>query len=923
MEQEHRITYKAGITRNPSDFLCQDGELAECINLATDSEELKTMVQPEDMMAIDILSSGANVDQRLLYVHRQNENARYVIGKNTNAATGTTWKISWKTADGVVTPLLKNRQDLNSQLEVTQAGLQITSVGRTLIITDTDGMNYFKWEADHYTYIKYPLPDLEFEARLVSATDGTAGNVVRNSQNPDGVIEYEPDQTMDPTDTGYLYIKEGQQEEYNNLVVGLYAKNLKQIAQDKRFAEPFLVRAALEMYDGSYNYITNPILLYPAITNNSRLYLESEADEPKEAILVTQSLRLFVKQSRSFSDYEDLVKDVVVFASKGVPIYKTSCDQRFSESQDTTIGECVSSYLLSPSIRRTITFVPSPSRADRHINTGTLRCLTKRDAADIKSDLESTSVFYKIASLGLKSTDGYIDIATKTTSDTMENLTTQDRLDADDFYSRNRLLPRFSYSYNQRLNISNVRRGFFEGFDFFMPFDDSANSYNYYFYVTVRTDDGTEITVCHTKNTSQKQGIWFFYPDPRASHVKIFKLVESAYYKILDEELKEHSFLHGAYYFAGFDNLTEEPQGSVVSSLPSYDNGAMESLLNYLLQSEVSNPYLFLATGYHRVGVGRILGMSAITMALSQDQFGHTDLVVFSDRGIWGMMVDGTGLYQSIHPFTRDVCINPGSIIQTDYAIFFVSKKGLMALTDEGVRCVSERMNGLAFDTSSLISFSSDDPDHPTPDPADDWKAAIKACQTSRSFLDYIRDGACFMAYDYIDSRIYIVNPAYGFAFVYCTADGTISKAILPTRMTNAVNDYPDYLLQGVVMEEVQSVEVPVQHVYSFYGKQREEEVADRQLGFLLTRPMKLAGPVSKTSLRQLMNVGMWNKAGGSAVKTEIYLSDDLQTWYPDISRFGAAAKYYRLALYVKMLPTERLSGTILTEQPRRTNNFR
>ena len=49
MEQEHRITYKAGITRTPSDFLCKDGELAECINLTTDNEELKPMAAyPED-----------------------------------------------------------------------------------------------------------------------------------------------------------------------------------------------------------------------------------------------------------------------------------------------------------------------------------------------------------------------------------------------------------------------------------------------------------------------------------------------------------------------------------------------------------------------------------------------------------------------------------------------------------------------------------------------------------------------------------------------------------------------------------------------------------------------------------------------------------------------------------------------------------
>ena len=71
------------------------------------------------------------------------------------------------------------------------------------------------------------------------------------------------------------------------------------------------------------------------------------------------------------------------------------------------------------------------------------------------------------------------------------------------------------------------------------------------------------------------------------------------------------------------------------------------------------------------------------------------------------------------------------------------------------------------------------------------------------------------------------------------------------------------------------------------------------------------------------MNVGDWNEAGGSVVKTDIYLSSDMRTWYNDISRFGAAARYYRLALYIKMLPTERLSGTLLTSQERRNNNIR
>lgn len=319
---------------------------------------------------------------------------------------------------------------------------------------------------------------------------------------------------------------------------------------------------------------------------------------------------------------------------------------------------------------------------------------------------------------------------------------------------------------------------------------------------------------------------------------------------------------------------------------------------------------MFVAEGYFKVGTGKIIGMSTVTQALSQGQFGQYPLLVFSESGIWALSVGSEGYYTAIHPMSRDVCINPGSILQTDGAVFFVSKKGLMVVAGKEVVCVSERMNGATFNTAQLSPLAADT----------DWEDIVEACQDSNSFLDYIRDEGMFMAYDYIDSRIVMVNPRFGYSFIYNIADATISKVILPAAMTNAVNNYPDYLIQGLTDDSHQ-------RVYSFYEKKREEEVTGRQLGFLLTRPMKLSGPTAKASLRQLMHVGIWNKGTTlnplSCVKTEIWLSDDLQTWYSDISRFGTAAKYYRLALYIKMLPTERLSGTILTEQPRRTKNLK
>ena len=188
---------------------------------------------------------------------------------------------------------------------------------------------------------------------------------------------------------------------------------------------------------------------------------------------------------------------------------------------------------------------------------------------------------------------------------------------------------------------------------------------------------------------------------------------------------------------------------------------------------------------------------------------------------------------------------------------------------------------------------------------------------STKTFLEFIRDSGTRIAYDYVDARLLIISTSANYDYVFSLADGTVSKVILPTGSINSVvSDYPDYLLQSGAK------------LYTLYGKDREDQVASRQRAFLVTRPMKLAGPDAVSSLRELVNVGMWQKkdANGnelSCVKTETWLSDDLYNWYPMESRFGAAAKYFRIGLYINMLPTERLSGTIIMEQERRTDNQR
>lgn len=918
MEQEHRITYKAGITRKPSDFLCQDGELAECINLTTDNEELKPVVQPEEKHSI------GNADTTLVYVHKFGEKVRYIfLVKDQQHTYLVKWCNVTSSGLGTMTTLKDTGGVNNLELQMDENdlpgfGRQITSVGKMLTLIGKESgksecLMHFVWKGDTYSK-SLVIPQQNADFRLVNITQKGSSGKIGDALDGDVISD---------------------QEQWNDLLVGLYSKNVKTISENKRFCKPFLVRTAIELYDGSYFYISQPMMMFACVRENS--FARRRSDEMS---MYTWGLDLEMMQKTDLTAYKDFVKDVVVFVTNGVDPHELSADHGahfLSNTQGVIYTDAVWCNSISlPNLG--MTYVKDTNITG---NNDLLKVpLTQKEVNDIKTELESSSIFYRLCSVGLSPLTGWTDLKKYIKPHTLENLTTQARLETDDYFSRCSIDPEFLYSYNSRLNMSGVKRGFFEGFGKFLPYMSKRTSQAYYntntntaysFYVEIETDDGI-MTVRHveTYTTEDKasyyQGIFFYYPDPRARHVWIYVVSGNSEGFLCDMDLKEHPGLNGAYYFRGLPGYGgEEPTNqSQTRQYGTSNNYATEYMPNYILTSEVNNPWVFKAEGYNRVGTGRIIGISTVTQALSQGQFGEYPLLVFSESGIWAMNVDNTGLYQSILPMSREVCINPRSIIQTDGAVFFVSKKGLMVIVGNDVRCVSEQMNGAAFNTKRIISFTNPSSADPAAQP---WKNVIEACQSDYSFQSYILRNDLIMAYDYADSRIIITSPFFSYSFVYNIADGTISKVVMPALITGAVNNYPDYLLQGDTVTEENNEQTITRKIYTVYGKPREELVQGRAMAFLLTRPMKLAGPVSQASLRQLMNVGTWDKGTTltplSCVKTELFLSEDMKTWYPDISRFGAAARYYRLALYIKMLPVERLSGTIITEQERRGNNMR
>lgn len=904
--------------------------MAECINMASDHEELKTVPPLEGLFTFPAVPDHGEsaqapyitrITRKLLYVHKYNNQERYVIWQQTEWSGGkaTERDIRWGTVeDGQYVPAQEYFPP-STIGDVILPGFYedyvlfddpgtatVTAIGKTLVFNTEEGLKYVIWKDDGYdVYDKIPEP--QFSAWMeYPPRSGFGSRHVQSVGPSEGII----DTSSDP-----ISVVQDKRSAFDDLVVGLYSKNLKKVAQKKGFCQPFFVRVALKMYDNNYTLIGNPILLLPVVRHSTYFWMVGD-----DLYCDTCYSLLCCSQLTDYSDLSDIIKDVVLFVTDGVHIYDTA-------KTDQAI-EAVANGEVADGIYKTVNGNVWKTDVAPSRSTTCYRMIARRDDSEITDDIKSQSVFYKLCEIGLHAVSE-VNTREKIDAHTLENITTQDQLEHDDYYSHCSLTSEMLYAYNSRLNLAGIRRGFFEGFDYFLPFD-NENEGQYTALVRIKTDSGDRI-VKKVWNTRQKQGIWFYYPDPRAEWVTIYKKYDNGgiygQIPVLNTKLTEHPGLNGAYYFWGmsqtFDetppvtvllqNYVEGQYVDTTNAIP-YDtptNVTPEYLPNKIATSEVNNPFVFLAKGYNTVGTGRIIGMATQTHPLSPGQYGYAPLIVFTDEGLWAMSVDRTGLYNNVDPMPREVCVNPRSIIQTDDSVLFVSKKGLMVIKGRDVSCVSTLMDGRGFDTQLVDCLTAEALGSDVNSEA--WAQVVgSAADDGMSFQTFLSEA--LVAYDYIDRRVLLLHPSMPYCWSWSMRDGGFTKLILPARITNVVGNYPDYILQDADVNG---------RTYAFYGKTREEDVSERQRGFLLTRPLKLSGPVGVSSLRELLNVGCWDKEGGSAVKSQVLVSDDLHRWYVAGSRFGAAAKYFRIALFVYMLPSERLSGTIVREQERRSDNAR
>lgn len=744
--------------------------------------------------------------------------------------------------------------------------LSLTIIGNTLVANTYNGIIYFLWHQDDDGFFRYKLldaiPSLDIEFVLF----GVSGHTSQVTADNIATLSYAVDR---------LFLQHLNSEAYENTILGFYAKNKENIAEKGYFCLPFFAVAAIEMYDGSYTRITSPVLLVPSIDDNSVIEYNSNTNN---LYLKTTACSLYYKLKTSLSEYIDIVKGVTIFVTRGVEIYKTSnAPTRYQDDYPRTTNGI---YAKGTGLTGSDLLQYSKLRTETDEDWGQWvyfgRPLDRRSNDDIQYDLYNNANLYKIYEADISYTNAWRMV--RPLEGVVKNLTTQSQLNMVDYFTNTNLMAANIMTYNSRLILSDVRRSFFEGFHLFLPIvqSDMPPTYNgakYSFFVTIQTSQGNKVVKHTVDNYKVMQGYYFFYPDTRATKVSIYK----DGYLLTEKELTESLAFGGAWTLPQLATSSFQDENATDQSKPEPEYSELptpEQLRNTLIVSEANNPFNFTATGYYTVGTGEILGISSLTQALSQGQFGQYPLIVFTTDGIWAMSVADTGYFSATHPMSRDICNNIKSIVQTDGAVFFSSDKGLMVVVGSEVRCVSEQLSG----------------------------------KSGNQFATFLK--SAHIAYDYRDSLLWIFNGTSTVCWIYSIKSGAFAHYDFGTGNveTHVVNNYPDFLLQigTSVMSLLQRVDI----------NDDEEDYS----GTIITRPMKFDNAMALKSIRQIKNVHYME----GQLTYRLFASNDLKNWRELNSLRGMPWKYYRLHFsFTGLKATDRFAGTVIVTQERRTNKLR
>lgn len=915
MEKDIRFT---GYTAVPSDYECSDGELTQAYNLINEDGAYKSLLAPKV-----VFNLGEN--HSVIYVHKATTYTHYIIIDTANK------KLLW-TIDG------SNFTDLYSVGD--KELYQVVGVGNTLIALTNEGMSYFLWKGDTsgYLFLGNEIPELPISF-------GLQGEMQRTDEFTLEFDNLSWETKIKEGGSSYVSYNEFTDENKKKITSQVLAKVNKFIADRStnkgKFIFPFLVRYAYRLYDGNLIRHSAPVLMVCStscapIVLWRNIYGKNGLNRADVRVVgMLHSLDYAViKQSDIdlLKDWTDIVKSVDIFVSKPIYTYDQNgeCDKFFNYDE---YGNEAWGYSICKHTNQAADKTKYPLRYQKKDmgylyqmtfdkdNLGTrpggILGLPRKDSSTVKEDVRNCSNFYFLESIKIEqltTTRTLLNIE----EDYLQSLVNREVM-TDDYDSHDKIIPKYAFGYNARVNLANIRKKLFDGFNAgaMLPFTDGYVKHwsdtsptildkiiNISVYVFIK-QDGRDIIVHGEAGVFGYENPVLFLYYPNGNAYKAIVTAWDYFGTFYEVPLERHAFLNGAFYYGGWNDLEKRTYNSPTTSS---DAERTIEIPNKIYTSEVNNPFYFPVTGINTVGTGKILGISTAAKALSQGQFGQFPLYAFTDEGVWALEVNSSGGYSAKQPITRDVCISSDSITQIDTAVLFATDRGIMEISGSQTQCLTDIINGNDF-------FSLDR----LPGLAKLYPDGIP--QVDCTFSEF-RKGSR-MAYDYVNQRIVVFNANKDYAYVFSMK----SKlwGIVASSLTSAINSYPN----AYAMAKIKTV-----------GSDGKQEVTNNclvdlsrstethQKGLLVTRPIKLDVASMLKTFDTVFLRGLFDKG---KVQVVLYGSRDNINWHLVHSAKehylrgfrGTPYKYFRIVVITNLSIGETLVGASVSYTPRLINQIR
>lgn len=904
-----------GLTNSPSDYDCQDGELATCLNLINEDGALHPIHQPVVAEPnITLPNNSCSIRYVHNVTHANKNHSHYIV--NCSNSSPYSWYWTEKGGDGTPHELNLGNFKVNS---VTAIGNIICFVGDKNILYafwNKDSYNIFNKNAFNYTFSVTNTSGVEVDAiaQLGDDFQGCFWTSSFGSQDYDNLIF----EGTKPNGTKTIW----------NAIDSMINKAMSENG-NTYFKYLVFGVVALRLYDGTYSNISNLFVLCPKDNLNNSFYYNAD----KETIKNTEYYK-FVRASGyihrhrinvqlDLTGIEDFVQGVDVFLTKGTDFLY------LDKGYDATSTETVNNLKKR---KGTITF-------------------ERLKKSSLYREFDNLTFYHSIY---ITKEDLGKDIDLLNVQGTEEPLSLADM-------GRTSIGSSCAIAYNNRLHLANIQNYINDIFSPNPIYKFELNSSGTYFPVEkINTILGNYMDVPLTDEG------WYDLEKQSSDTAEVIAIIDNKYYykatvqyplnpifvvpfqdaksvklyikhkgKLMDEigfrniNLHQSETFGMSYYIFNAENgifsfmqkyelsnnggVLTRRQGDTFTSTSSkfYDEASqkcdsdgakIEQLASIIKVSEAENPLVFPAKNSVQVGSSVISALAANTRPISEGQFGEAPLYAFTDEGVWVLMLGEEGTYVARQPANREICSNPNGILQIDDAVLYPTNRGIMMQQGRNSICITDQLDGYPFNFMEMKYA----------------KQIIATNETESGEISYIRFKdylkSADMIYDYYNNRIIVFNPNQAYAYVYSL------KSKMWGAMKNVfnkrVNIYPE--------SYATNKEGKILNVYV-------EEPYFNTPYFLCSRPLTISDKEVYKTIFTCIARGYFRKEINGKCAIVLYGSNNLFDWYlikTSINEYlrgiaGSPYKYFRVALIGNLATNESISGLSAEFQERLQNKLR